>query len=257
MEQSPEYIFLRRHVEIQKSSWHFVNEQYQQCSLSFEKTYVFISDRRLFTIDDQTMLLSEEERNCARRFRKTMDQQLYRTAHILKRLVCADALGCTARNLIFNKDINGKPYLDNNTSTLFFNLSHSGIWSGIAVSRYAALGLDIQHPFNVDNFPLDTFIHPADCLKVNSQADAALIWAIKEACVKESGIGLSQPLNVLRLEATPLPFLKMVNTGEKIVYIRHIQLADQSALALAASDINAVRNIKFFQLVGLLEHKCG
>lgn len=177
--------------------------------------------------------LSVEERAREARFIRKEDRQRFRTTHFLKRRVCAALTGIQAERMDFGTDSNNKPYLKEFAGLFAFNLSHSGEWGGIAVAKTDSLGFDVQAAIELANFPMDEIVHPQDCIRTDSPAAAALVWAVKEAVTKAHGIGLGHSFNALRIEPTSDDAVKFVQLMGQHWFVRYGVLPDASAIAVA------------------------
>ena len=87
------------------------------------------------------------------------------------------------------RDEMGKPYFDGNP--LHFNVSHSGKYLAIAISKYPA-GIDIQEPKFIKDGMFRKVVQPEeDCLiGADRQKDFLRLWTLKESFVKAEGKGL-------------------------------------------------------------------
>ena len=87
------------------------------------------------------------------------------------------------------RDEMGKPYFDGNP--LHFNVSHSGEYLAIAISKHP-VGIDIQEPKLIkDGMFRKVVQQEEDCLiGKNRQKDFLRLWALKESFVKAEGKGL-------------------------------------------------------------------
>lgn len=193
---------------------------------------VFIASKDLSArIGDEH--LSIEERAREAKFIKREDRQRFRTTHFLKRRVCAAFTGIQPERMRFGADSNNKPYLKDFSGPFAFNLSHSGEWGGIAVANAGSLGFDVQAVIELAGFPMSEVTHPQDCIRADSPASAALVWAVKEAVVKANGIGLGHSLKNLCIERTPDDAVKSVQLLGQRWLVRHGALTDASAIAVA------------------------
>lgn len=208
--------------------------------------FIFLAGISLFASTDGT-LLSEEERERERRLLRQEDRMRFRIAHHLKRQVCSFFTGSPPESLGFTIDSQNKPYLTGSEHCLAFNLSHSGNWVGVAVSRNSPVGFDVQAPIDLAAFPVSEIAHPSDCIQPDTPKKATLIWSIKEAAAKAHGIGLRYPLNNLRIDATINRSWSTVNLLDDSWFIRSGVLSDGSAMAVAARTLCPVY---CFQLVG-------
>lgn len=93
----------------------------------------------------------------------------------------------------------GKPYFKN--SKLQFNISHSGNYVVAAVSNYS-IGIDVQRIQQDKHRIAEKNFLKSECDYINEVEDEAVeqqrfceIWTIKEAYLKNIGIGLRKPLN--------------------------------------------------------------
>ena len=87
------------------------------------------------------------------------------------------------------KDKMGKPYLEGNP--LHFNVSHSGEYLAIAISKYP-VGIDIQEPKLIKDGMFRKVVQPEEeCLiGEDRQKDFLRLWTLKESFVKAEGKGL-------------------------------------------------------------------
>ena len=87
------------------------------------------------------------------------------------------------------KDKMGKPYLEGNP--LHFNVSHSGEYLAIAISKYP-VGIDLQEPKIIKDGMFRKVVQPEeDCLiGEDRQKDFLKLWTLKESFVKAEGKGL-------------------------------------------------------------------
>jgi 4'-phosphopantetheinyl transferase len=92
-------------------------------------------------------LLSDEERARAAQFRFSRDRTLYELAHGLVRGVLAEVTGTSPAQLRFGKATHGKPFLEapERATSWSFNLSHAHGLVGVALTRDAPIGFDIEH----------------------------------------------------------------------------------------------------------------
>ena len=87
------------------------------------------------------------------------------------------------------RDEMGKPYLEG--KTLHFNVSHSGEYLAIVISKYR-VGIDIQEPKFIKDGMFRKVVQPEeDCLiGEDRQKDFLRLWTLKESFVKAEGKGL-------------------------------------------------------------------
>ncbi|MGC9293190.1 MAG: 4'-phosphopantetheinyl transferase family protein [Acidobacteriaceae bacterium] len=146
-------------------------------------------------------LLDAEEQRRANAFLRQEHRERFVAAHCGVRRLLANALGCGAGQVRFLADGIAKPRLAE--ADIHFNLTHSGNWAALAISRDCEVGLDLEQVRPVErSLPQHYF---------SSQEQAALAlsgandeewlagffrcWTRKEALLKAVGAGLSLPLD--------------------------------------------------------------
>ena len=143
-------------------------------------------------------LLSADERSRAERFRFARDRRRYIVARGTLRRLLAARLGCAADAVSFAYGPFGKPVL-RHAGPLSFNLSHCDELAVLAVTDGAPVGIDLERIRPIaDDFAEHAFaaeecaaLHalPRRCL----EAAVFACWTRREAYVKATGAGLSQP----------------------------------------------------------------
>lgn len=141
-------------------------------------------------------LLAAEESHRASRYIRPEDAQRSIVAHGVKRWVLSRATGVGEADLRFECLPAGKPLLAGGPH---FSLSHSGDWIALALSRHAAIGVDIEFASTVDHRPIHARVLDADeLLQVRRAEDPGhaflACWTRKEAVLKACGRGLGVAL---------------------------------------------------------------
>jgi phosphopantetheinyl transferase len=141
--------------------------------------------------------LSYYEEAAARRFRYARDRALYRTAHLLKRLVHSAVLGVDPKALVYRYDRAGKPHLVWPRS-LPFSLSHGGQCVAVAISCHGSCGTDVEDQDAVASAPLDwpELLHARERQRLCGTRQlpphtVSTLWTLKEAASKAIGLGFS------------------------------------------------------------------
>ena len=147
------------------------------------------------------VVLSDDERARAARFRFERDRVRYAAAHTALRAILGAYLEVAPERLAFDHTSHGKPFV-RGASSLSFNLSHSGDLALVAVAPGAAVGVDIEQVrddvecerlarrFFSDHEQRELFALPA----ADRMAAFFTCWTRKEAFIKGVGEGLSIPL---------------------------------------------------------------
>ncbi len=151
---------------------------------------------------EQAHILSLEERERWQAFRFEADRHDYLVAHLLLRDSLCRYVGCLPQDLEFSQGPFGKPSLaePRGSSPLEFSLTHTRGLVACVVAR---------HPVGTDAESLDKTVDlelaprvlaPAELDELSGQpperrsARFLEYWTLKEAFVKATGKGLSQPL---------------------------------------------------------------
>lgn len=144
-------------------------------------------------------VLSPAELVRAARFHFEKHRQRYLAGRGILRHVLAGYLGLEPREVRFVTGPHGKPALDDTSTALHFNLSHSGDLMLLAVTHAREIGVDVE--FMKDNVPFETladhYFTPEDAWDLRLlPADQRAwkfydVWTCTEARLKASGVGLS------------------------------------------------------------------
>jgi len=148
-----------------------------------------------------TVVLSEDERERAGRFRFERDRAHYAVARAALRTILGSYLDIAPDRLAFEYTAHGKPSLRD--APVSFNLSHSGDIALVAVAGGAAVGVDVEQVrddiecerlarrFFSDREQAELFALESDVARVRAFFTC---WTRKEAFIKGVGEGLSIPL---------------------------------------------------------------
>ena len=164
--------------------------------------------------------LAPEERDRAGRFHCERLQRHFVAGRGFLRYVLARYVGLKPEELRFAYNSYGKPALEG--ERLEFNMSHSHEVALVAVTRDAAVGVDVEHiraDFASEEIATRFFSH----LEVETfgslpeeERVAAFFrcWARKEAYIKAIGKGLSQPLDGFDVTLAPADPPELLRAGE-------------------------------------------
>lgn len=164
-------------------------------------------------------ILSQDERERARRFKFDKDRRLYVAGHAALGALLAGYLRVSARDIHCVSGAHGKPALapPHAVSGLEFNLSHSHELALVAFARGKAVGVDVE--FVKKDFVFDELARRF----FSAQEVAALFelprslqreaffkcWTSKEAFLKAKGTGLSGKLDEVQINLTDRGLLKI------------------------------------------------
>jgi 4'-phosphopantetheinyl transferase len=182
----------------------FVNRH--KLNINPRQCQIYYGDTHSFDYAHLLQSLSAEEINKANSFPIHSDKCRYViTRAILKKLI-STYLNVEENRIEFDNNSYGKPFLRDNTS-LQFNCSHSSGSMAIGFVLNSDIGVDIEpldRDINISK--LETFLFtPAELEVFHSidqkfRAEAFLnCWTRKEAILKATGHGLTQPMNELEV----------------------------------------------------------
>ena len=166
--------------------------------------------------------LAPEELDRAGRFRFERLQRHYLAGRGFLRDVLARYLSVKPEDLRFSYNAYGKPSLADGES-LQFNMSHSHEICLVAVTRDAAVGIDVEHiraDFASDEIARRFFsrveVETFNSLVKEEQVAAFFrCWTRKEAYIKAIGKGLSQPLDGFDVTLAPADPAALLRPGDE------------------------------------------
>jgi len=195
-------------------------------------------------------ILSPAEKARAARYRFDEDRRRYIAGRASLRRILAERTGTPAGELAFEEPDGEKPRLGLTVgaSGVFFNVSHSGDYTVIAVSDTAEVGIDIEEirvdcPINqlARRYYAASEFEWLRNLKENKKLQGFYrLWTIKEAVVKCAGLGLSVPTQSIRVRLAndQSPTVTCSDAGHKAldgIQVRELRLVEHYASALAVS----------------------
>lgn len=177
--------------------------------------------------------LSADERQRASRFHFDTDRDRYIVAHASLRDILSRYMQCEPNELVFSVNEYGKPGLSRSsdsakrprgvsrslkpatevatTKDVEFNLSHSGDFALVAVTRGRKVGIDVElirEDIELENLARRNFSQRENqelmTLPVEQQTLGFFnCWTRKEAYIKAQGLGLSLPLDSFDVSLAP------------------------------------------------------
>lgn len=149
--------------------------------------------------DKFTQLLSEKELERAQQFKK--NQHHFLATRALSRKALAHYTGIPPHELQIARTDDGKPFLTNTPYPLYFNLTHSGNFAALAVTRQGEVGIDIETARNRSYLQIvERYFHPDEVTQLHNCEEAQReqlfyrLWTLKEAFFKATGTGISTGL---------------------------------------------------------------
>ena len=167
-------------------------------------------DRDASVIREMAMLLDDEERERASRFRRRVDRDRYIVSHGVLRRVLARYVRKPAHSLRFRRDRFGKPSLAHRTD-VSFNMAHAEAVALIAVTTARPVGVDVECVTVLDDaFDVAEICFAPAERRVLHAVPAARVsdtffncWTRKEAFIKAVGTGRCAPLQAFEVTLAP------------------------------------------------------
>ena len=157
--------------------------------------------------------LSLEEQQRGQKFHFVADRNAFIGSRGLLRAILASYLDLEPQEIHFEFGRYGKPILANQPEPdrLQFNLAHSDGLFLTAVSRFCAVGVDVERIRELDDIDdlANQLLSPTEeiawrRLPLNQQKQAFFnLWTRKEACLKATGDGISERLKEITVSFTP------------------------------------------------------
>ena len=150
-------------------------------------------------------LLNDEEQHRADRLLDRQKKNQFIVSRAGLRRILAGYLDSDPKQVFFRHNQSGKPFLAaSHCSILNFNLSHSGQWAVLAVTKGIRVGVDIEFiDTSIDYQQLAT--HYFDTREMESlsrytparqRRGFCRLWTQKESVLKKVGSGFSQSTNI-------------------------------------------------------------
>ncbi len=158
------------------------------------------------TDEELETVLSEEEQARIKRLHKAQDRTRFIKARGAMRLLLGCYLATPPEELSFVYGPRGKPFLASPASVLTFNLTHTGNMALLAISREAAIGIDLEQVREKPNFHAiagrvfdETIQQELSPLEGVALAEAFFFhWTAYEARMKAIGNGIFSDHNPTR-----------------------------------------------------------
>lgn len=168
------------------------------------------------------------EQTICLRYRQTVDRTRAIVGRWWRRRLLSQVLGCAPDELDFAETEAGKPQVASPEvgRSLQFNVSHSGDWVLLALSRGAAVGVDVErhraldyHELAKSCFSAEEFSTWSGLARVDRETVFYDIWTRKEAYLKAPGLGLGKSLQEFSVPPTaeqgPLPIRDEARSHEE------------------------------------------
>jgi 4'-phosphopantetheinyl transferase len=145
--------------------------------------------------------MTDAERTRAQRYRHDDDRAMFTLGRYMARTLVGRALDVPPSAWPWREGPHGRPEIDDASTDLHFNLSHSAGLVICALARGRAVGVDVEH-LGRRAFELtlvNRYCSPSEVADVCDQGkdwrDRFLMyWTLKESYLKARGVGISVPL---------------------------------------------------------------
>ena len=182
-------------------------------------------------------LLTGEELERAAKFRRPADAEVFILCRGMLRRVLADCLNTEPAELRFNRNAQGKPFLED--GKLDFNVSHSRDRLLIAVTAGRAVGVDIEFRrggLNMKSIAKRWFApEEQEFFQTLEKPEEGFfeIWAKKEAYVKALGVGIYKDLNTFAVPLGEKPFFPTIGKNGQW-FFQTLEIDPDYAAAIAS-----------------------
>ena len=174
-----------------------------------------ISDIIKEKVDELCLFVSLEKKHKIERFVYKKDKIRALIGELLIKTIITEKLGVISKNIIFNKNEFGKPYLKD-YQNFNFNISHSGDFVVCAIDD-KPIGIDIEQVKHMEYEDIAKIFFLASEFEYIAKADLCSrikkfyeIWTLKESYIKCCGQGLSMPLKSFSINMDRYENIKVV-----------------------------------------------
>lgn len=182
-------------------------------------------------------MVSEQKQDRIKRFLKPEDAQRCLIGDLLVRFLIIENLSISNRDIRFETNQYGKPFLAG-VSSFHFNIAHSGNWIvcavhdlsvGVDVEKIKPIELDIAKRF----FSAEEY-HAIVSQPIERQLDYFFsLWTLKESYIKAVGKGLSLSLDTFSIQIVPDGRIEVHDPSQERLYLfKQFKLDDDHKLAL-------------------------
>lgn len=161
--------------------------------------------------------LSGSERVRAERFVAERDRVRFVAGRGFLRHILSGYLAIEPARIGIEEMAHGKPSVDAPTGSLYFNLSHTGPFAALAVSRNHDIGVDIEQVRPITDGLAERFFSPRECNALDALPEMQRLpaffrcWTRKEAFVKATGDGLQRGLETFTVDIADVPRTRLLH----------------------------------------------
>lgn len=178
-------------------------------------------------VDKLCLLIDSDKKYKIKKFINKKDKIRTLIGEILIRTIIVEKLKISNKNIKFNKNQYGKPYLKDYPN-FNFNISHSGEYVLCAVDN-KPVGIDVEEVKHIEyeEIAKSFFTVKEFYYIVNQDFNFRLnrfyeIWTLKESYIKCCGQGLSIPLKSFSIEVDQYENIKVISNNKHKEYTSKI-----------------------------------
>lgn len=202
-------------------------------------------------------LLPLDKMNRIKRFYKKEDMFRALVADILTRWIISKKFKINLKDIIFEFESHGKPFIKN-IQNIHFNNSHSGDWIVCAVHELP-IGIDIEKINPIDFAIAKRFFSETENIELfKKEGQAKLeyffdLWTLKESYIKATGKGLSTPLNAFSIFKHNNSIKIKLQDKYLDYYFKQYNIDNDYKLAVCALKNEFPENVKIIDFLNICE----
>lgn len=205
-------------------------------------------------------LLPTANRSFFSRFKRTSSLQRSLFGELLSRFVLSQKTETKAKDIVFNKSENGKPFIENRND--YFNLSHSGNWVVMAYSS-AEVGIDVEVIRPVNYRIAERFFSAGEVKILNSKNGEEKLdyffdlWTLKESFLKLIGTGLTRSLSSFSIyhDGEEFRIKEKGKKGQSDIFFKQYKVEEGYRLSVCSPQKFFAEKIKWITVDELLQYK--
>jgi 4'-phosphopantetheinyl transferase len=191
------------------------------------------TSHEMVCLDDLLPFLSRGKREKIIRFLHRDDALRSLLGEWMIRTLVRERLGLRGNEIVIETDAFGKPYLSNR-GDFHFNIAHSGNWVVCAIAEHP-VGIDVEKMRPIEEDVVisvltkeehDEYLSKSGCERLGYFYE---MWTLKESIVKAAGMGLSLPLDEVRVRNGPLSITAEVRHAR--YYLRKYSIDEDYRMA--------------------------
>lgn len=199
--------------------------------------------------------VSKVKREKVKKYKFFDDKKRSIYGELILRYALVHEMGIKNKKIIIDVDINGKPYLTDN-SHVFFNISHSGEYVICAVDNHP-IGVDIELIGNADVAVAKKVFTLNERRQIFAKKEYAntlfyQFWTLKECYVKYKGMGLGIPFDSFSFVVDD-GVIKMESIKEEKVNFLSVMFLEEYCISVCTEENCELNYIKQLSIDDLME----